>query len=287
MGYRVHHDNIANPLIPTRSAIINGGSHQCEFHPRGAGSPQCLNRNGLFQIDITAYRQLQRYPAGGVPPVPAYAALQIAALRATGHIIGPHNGIKTFCWTHANRITGLRVIDVPGRGKGLVTTRAFHNHEEMATFAMTNRTQAQLNTAYDGIAPYVSNTVPYGLSNHPAGGARRVYDDWAFRGFADYSNDIRGNVGVIRTRPTCHGANGLRNLNCWTLTAADGDIAANVVETFRRFGAGPASDKNILESRQAIAAGTEIRWNYGRQYWRDSFCPTAANPSRLCNRISR
>ena len=287
MGYRVHHDNDANPAVRRRSALINGGSHQCEFHPRGAAGPQCQNRNGLFRMDMTAYRQLLRYRTGGLAPVPAYAAVQIAALRATGHIRGGINGTKTFCWQHANRITGLRVVDVPGRGKGLVTTQRFHNREEMATFAMTHRTQAQLDAAYDGVAPYVSNTVPYGLTNHPAGGVAQVYDDWQFRGLADYSNDIRGNVGTARTRPSCHGAKGLRKRACWTSTAAQRDIVANAVETFRRFGAGPASDKNILQSSGSILPGTEIRWDYGWEYWKYSYCPTPANPGRLCNRISR
>jgi hypothetical protein len=252
-----------------QDCVLNGGSAQCHWHISTGN--RCKNTNALFQMNMPIYNS-DRLP---------YSQTQLKTYIAQKHL---HQrdllGIKTFCWMHAHKITGLRVRPDGGM-RSLVTTRVIAANEIFATFS--NRTQLS-EEQVDGLYG-VDDSGPFLLpARGPTG---KIRDSMCTRDIADYANDARTVITADRGAGQspgggCNHADGPRNLACWKLTPAER----------KRWNTGLVWDKKLsvfvlkANGNAPIPANSAILISYGKSYWSGYYCPVPGIPNkwtRMCN----
>lgn len=251
--------------------ILNSDSHQCEWI-KTTDNQRCQNRSALFGLDMTAYNHIW-FP---------YSRGQIN--RYNQNI--PENrkqGRQYFCWIHAQKITGLRIVTQNGL-RGLVflpenPTSTIPNNMGLAAFSMEDRI-----TEVEGSQRYGDDDT--GAYLYAMEGETRLVDGMCHRDFGDYSNDIRLDVSRDR-KPVCGTSVGIRGDTCWNSTAVERGRGGNARRNARLVTWEIPKNNNILvlQTSRMIRSGDTILWDYGSRFWSGYYCPRDGNLENPCNSV--
>ncbi len=256
------HGNNPNP----NQCILNTDSHLCVWTK--TNGQQCQNRTALLGMDMTAYNHAW-FP---------YSRGQIAKYNQNI----PENrkrGRQYFCWIHAQKISGLRIVTQNGL-RGIVflpecATSTIPGNAGIATFSMRDKiTNQEASQRYgdDDTGPYL---------NHREGD-NQIVDGMCHRDFGDYANDIRLNISRNRKRE-CSTAAGIRGSTCWNLV--DGERGNRQNSRNTTWEIPKNNDILVLVASRIIRSGDQILWNYGSDFWSGYNCPQDGNLENPCNDV--
>jgi hypothetical protein len=187
-------------------------------------------------------------------------------------------GTHSFCWQHARKITGLRVITSKNGLRGLEfrpenPLAVIHKKEGIAAFAMKDKIskkKSDLRYGENDTGPYLNTTAK-----------KEIYDGMCYRDFGDYANDGRQNITTSR-KASCTTEAGIRSNPCWTLTQEEKSRPnASTVTT----NISPGVSVLALEAKKNIVNGDVILQNYGPNFWGGYYCPDNQKRAVLCNPI--
>lgn len=274
-----------------QNCVLNDGTSRCQW--RRNNGAQCKLNNAQFQMDMDVYNGTHHY-AGGEVPTNKTTADTIAGLLDRGNLLIQHTkGVQTFCWTHANKITGLRVTKYPGESlRGLSTTRNIKMHEIIAAFALSPISENEADNRYGA-----TDTGPFLIpweNEHMAPVNEGRSDGLCARDFGDYANDVRINIARNRrsgNRHTDADCNvGPRNSACWGLTPVE-KLRKNAKMVSHKLNNPRNGIEHVmvLQATKHIWIGegeshVPIRWNYGHSYWQGHYCTENNDPwAKECN----
>lgn len=251
------------------TCILNEGTHRCQWIilNKNGTKRQCGLKNALFEMDISMYKS-KLFP---------FSRNKISKEFAENTNINiSDRRYKVFCWMHAQKITGLRVVHHTHIGKDLISEREIPAKQNIAVFRgkrISTKRQNELYGFYD--------TGPYLWSKKINNKTIIYYDSLCYRDLGDYCNDARINISSSRDQPACN-SYGPRNENCWILLP-------NEIPNVQAKWVGKPYNKYVLTSLKTINIGDRILMDYNTEYWSGYYCSknNGQNPwEKVCNKHS-
>jgi hypothetical protein len=270
-----------------QDCVLNTQTHQCVWR---IGARQCKLKNAKFGLNMDVYGakvQFGRMRDGTWRHPNQMSYDRVQAAIADGHLNAANRtGRQYFCWHHAMKLTGLRVVRHAAMDNDLVAKAAFRKGELVATFAQEQvpwvrgmprgaSVHERMNYLYgeDNVAPYGLNETHDHVET----------DDLCTRDMADYANDVRIDITDARNPRACHRDGGMRREDCWALKGMERPLV-NVELVEETVDDEPCL---ILAATKNIAIDDRILWDYGKKYWSGTFCEEDDGEWALCNAVKQ